>query len=1046
TANGASVNVFFNTDTYGGRGGNPAYTALSWGFLDVAVHELAHSVIGLGEEYVYGSDSQLSSAKSGPFGYSSHSVFRTFLNHPTFLEYSSWTRLLGKNGTTFHPWREGMQMSPDYADFFRPAHNCKMRFVGDSDILKNYDVEEFPFCEVCKEAIRDRLCILSKVPVLHFQPYNDQFYSNKPVLLNNKNFIIRVPEREPMTNNRLGKKTFAEQLGVESVNGVLGTLRFTVFDSMGVALPQYSNIPVSTPLNLAVGTYKVAATFTGSYNSVPYTLTLKSLENEFEVKPASIIAGVGKYAEPWNSHDNMDTLTRSWIKDTPVTLPALIIDPLRLHEDATLAHFDITYSWHVRNFDGSAGQQLGITGIYGETPIDGPTAGGQYILAIHSRAKAIAPTVIANYNMTNEFPFDIEVPWHEASHYVIDGGTYSHETIAHDFRGITIVGEGFTEDEQDKFEALAEDFITKFLDTDPVKRVAERFCFYIQNTMSPDSGITHQGEARKDSYYGFQLNRDNTLGTYRTDMPMDLIIYREAWRRDTNMKIWAQWGATVVLINEEDIQANYHWRHPEANRSVSLATIADSNYQRLIESLVAQFANVRSQRQLNLLDTYRWAAGPEQNVSFNETVSRLVESCYSHEMYGSGTANLPRPVIYSEAALKRYVSDGTAIVDEAGVDIEASFRAFSYGHELWTNTATANTFTFQYFSDNGHRVGTRLTGKPTENGFYWVQAHYPTGAKQYKGLHIDSYLGINNERPANADRYGFTYNDGVSLPGRNGIGTSNSTNTRGFVRFEIASAAITITTQPAAHTTVNQDNTCTLQVAATVEPNAPLSYQWYSNTIKSNTAGTAIAGATDTFLIVPTSNADTFYYYCVVSAPGANPLNSDVAKVTVNKVDYNYHIYLAPHASTINSDDTLLVDIMLKGDINYAQFSAEITYDDSILKYEAYDYLRGWVAAVSSSGTNKVAVRSIPTNNMVVGAPCSPEVLIATLKFKVVGNIPEESLDTELNFSQALALPAGNISEAFTAPANPATITILQSWEQDIMANSFIPEEIIVIE
>ena len=343
--------------------------------------------------------------------------------------------------------------------------------------------------------------------------------------------------------------------------------------------------------------------------------------------------------------------------------------------------------------------------------------------------------------------------------------------MSNDFRGITILGEGFTEDELDKFEEKANDFITAFLETDPVSRMTERFCFFIETSMSAQSGITKENGEHKDTYYGFQLNEDGTIGTYRTDTTMDVILLQEVWRRDTNMKTWAQWGATVVLLNEEEEQANLNWRHPESNRSVHLATVADGDYTRLIESLVTQFAHVRSNRDADLLDTYRWMEGPEQNATFEDVYQRLIESCYSHEMYGAAEYNnLPRPVIVSDASTKVYVTDGTQVLNW---DVPETFEAYAYGHALQVNTCAEDTFTYRYYTDDNHRVGELLDGPPVEPGYYWAEADLPGGPKFFR----DTYT----------DKYGFTYEAGQALPGVNGDESvaNSSTRVRGFVRFQI---------------------------------------------------------------------------------------------------------------------------------------------------------------------------------------------------------------------------------------------------------------------
>ena len=81
----------------------------------------------------------------------------------------------------------------------------------------------------------------------------------------------------------------------------------------------------------------------------------------------------------------------------------------------------------------------------------------------------------------------------------------------------------------------------------------------------------------------------------------------------------------------------------------------------------------------------------------------------------------------------------------------------------------------------------------------------------------------------------------------------------------------------------------TISVAATVSDSHTLSYQWYSNTTKSNTGGTAISGATSATYTIPTTQAaGDYYYYCVVKGTRTNTNHkettaSSAVKVTINK-------------------------------------------------------------------------------------------------------------------------------------------------------------------
>ena len=64
--------------------------------------------------------------------------------------------------------------------------------------------------------------------------------------------------------------------------------------------------------------------------------------------------------------------------------------------------------------------------------------------------------------------------------------------------------------------------------------------------------------------------------------------------------------------------------------------------------------------------------------------------------------------------------------------------------------------------------------------------------------------------------------------------------------------------------------------------NTTLTYQWYSNTLSSNSNGTIITGATASSYAPPTSAAGTTYYYCVVtSSIGATGTSNISGAVTV---------------------------------------------------------------------------------------------------------------------------------------------------------------------
>ncbi|WP_256758450.1 S-layer homology domain-containing protein [Cohnella sp. WQ 127256] len=111
-----------------------------------------------------------------------------------------------------------------------------------------------------------------------------------------------------------------------------------------------------------------------------------------------------------------------------------------------------------------------------------------------------------------------------------------------------------------------------------------------------------------------------------------------------------------------------------------------------------------------------------------------------------------------------------------------------------------------------------------------------------------------------------------------------------YAKWKITNAAApSIGTQPTGATVNEGASSPSLSVTATVSDSGTLSYQWYSNTISSNSGGTAISGATSASYIAPTTTAGTKYYYVVVtntnsSATGnqTGTATSSAATVTVN--------------------------------------------------------------------------------------------------------------------------------------------------------------------
>ena len=92
---------------------------------------------------------------------------------------------------------------------------------------------------------------------------------------------------------------------------------------------------------------------------------------------------------------------------------------------------------------------------------------------------------------------------------------------------------------------------------------------------------------------------------------------------------------------------------------------------------------------------------------------------------------------------------------------------------------------------------------------------------------------------------------------------------------------IQITTQPVALTELTEGSISgSLSVAASSTAGT-LTYQWFVNTLNSNSGGSAIPSAIQASFTIPTSLTEgSYFYYCVLTA-GVRQITSNVAQVTV---------------------------------------------------------------------------------------------------------------------------------------------------------------------
>lgn len=218
--------IIVNSETYGGSGGQVCVASLNSESLEMMLHELGHTIANLADEYFAGKD------------YAREYANMTKNNDPETIK---WKRFIGKNGVGIYEYDDGGN------GWYRPHESCKMRYLG----------EQYAFCEVCKEALRNAFSSYSQITKLFYQQYADILHEDGEPKDIREYFIIRKGDSEA-TGDQLG-------------DGF--TLEYK--DSIGNVLP---GAPTEA------GNYTVTAAYSGdaSYDSV-------SLTTNFTIEPADLI-------------------------------------------------------------------------------------------------------------------------------------------------------------------------------------------------------------------------------------------------------------------------------------------------------------------------------------------------------------------------------------------------------------------------------------------------------------------------------------------------------------------------------------------------------------------------------------------------------------------------------------------------------------------------------------------------------------------------------------------------------------------------------------
>ena len=135
-----------------------------------------------------------------------------------------------------------------------------------------------------------------------------------------------------------------------------------------------------------------------------------------------------------------------------------------------------------------------------------------------------------------------------------------------------------------------------------------------------------------------------------------------------------------------------------------------------------------------------------------------------------------------------------------------------------------------------------------------------------------------------------------------------------------------------------------LDVSAYADDNGTLTYQWYSNDKDDNSGGTAVSGATKSYLTVSTQKTGMTYYYCVVT--NTNVFVNGTQKKSAVSMAAAVKVYFETESPRIESQPES-VDYILGAQTSALPLSVTATVGEGELSYMWY---------VSESGTYEDAL------------------------------------------------------------------------------------------
>ncbi|MGN0202900.1 MAG: M64 family metallopeptidase [Coprococcus sp.] len=620
----ADYNVYIvNSTTYGGSGGDYCVASLNTESLEMMLHELGHTIAGLADEYY------------SP-GYESEEANLTQESDP---EKVRWSRFIGKNGIGVYDWG-GVDCG-----WYIPHTACKMQYLG----------TDYPFCEVCKEELRKAFCRDSDITKLFFQTYADEFMSGEAKDMH-EYFILRRGSNE-ITGDALGD-----------------ALTLIYYDSEG-------NVVDGIPSE--AGTYTVRAEFAG--NEI---YTACSAEGTYTINSVSISMNISSKAQD-GTPSALNFSVESANED-PFTI-GISYEGYQYYTYYVYDWYE-SYMYAEDWYEGSVSSDTrdasrdiydvyycrydSYNGVYLDEKeyqsTEGPTDPGNYTVTI---------TVYdTDYNVLREKSVDYMISFKTSNIVDNNDSRYYGASSYGNNMNVLIYGEGFTEEEQDKFLDLAGKFADEILDAEPFKETKLYFNFTAVNSISNESGI---GTEAKDTFFKLTYDENGAIvPSYdATDIATSL-----------GYDINPYYDACIIIVNDEEAaeSSTYYYDYETYAYFYTIFAVPDENG---MEYTARELLNHLVLSEVG----YRAETDDEKAVQRLELLDAMY---YDYS-----------PVIISRAYDESFTEDGTAY------DLTSYFHVY-YGSEELADVPLQLT----YYTDSNGKPDVQLDGAPSEAGTYHVLA------------------------------------------------------------------------------------------------------------------------------------------------------------------------------------------------------------------------------------------------------------------------------------------------------------------------------------